>query len=65
MKCPYCGKEVEIKEVVKKNLKIYGKIYGPVKARTACCGALIEVAPVVIGFRCSKTNQVGWDDWGE
>lgn len=60
MKCPYCNKEAKIEDVVKLNLKTYG---GFAKARTACCGALIRVYPVVT-YRCVETDQKGRDDWG-
>ncbi len=60
MKCPYCNKEAKIEDVVKLNLETYG---GSAKARTACCGALICVYPVV-AYRCVETDQNGRDDWG-
>lgn len=60
MECPYCKKEAKIEDVVKLNLETYG---GSAKARTACCGALIRVYPVVT-YHCVETDQNGHDDWG-
>ena len=60
MKCPYCGKEARIHEVVKRNLESYG---GTAVARTYCCKSLIRVAPTVT-FSCYETEQKGDDDWG-
>ena len=61
MKCPYCNKEANIKEMVKTNLESYG---GSAKARTVCCGALINVYRVVT-YRATESNQEGQDDWGD
>ena len=60
MKCPYCGKEAKIADVVKRNLESYG---GSAKARTDCCGKMVRVSPN-ISFSCYEENQEGRDDWG-
>lgn len=60
MKCPYCKKEAQIKDAVKRNLESYG---GSARARTDCCGKIIHVHPV-ISFTCHETVQVEEDDWG-
>ena len=60
MKCPYCGKNAKIKEVVKRNLEVYG---GQARARTDCCGKVILVWPNV-SFSCCDTGQTEKDDWG-
>ena len=61
MKCPECGKRLQLPDHARRNMETYG---GMCKVKTECCGEIVHAWPIITFGSDKIEPKPSKDDWG-